>query len=102
MMVKADQGKGKPMTLNRIVLAMLASFVLIPPALAQLVTIDKSYEAQKESEIATARLQLATQPGSAAAQELGEADALMRRLKAAKPATPSAGSGSPTCGRCSG
>ncbi|CAA7620946.1 conserved exported hypothetical protein [Magnetospirillum sp. LM-5] len=73
------------MKLNRTVLALLAGVALALPALAQSVTIDKSYEAQKESEIATARLQLATQPGSAAVQELGEADALMRRLKATKP-----------------
>lgn len=49
-------------------------------------SIDKSYEAQKEAEIATARLQLATQPGSTAMGELAEAETALRRLQSTKAA----------------
>jgi hypothetical protein len=74
------------MTFSRIVLVLLAGLVLTASALAQTVAIDSSYEAQKEAEIATARLQLAIQPGSAAVQELGEAESALRRLKETKAA----------------
>lgn len=53
-------------------------------AFAQPASIDRDYEAQKASEISTARLQLATQPGSAAIQELHEAEDTLRRLKGTK------------------
>lgn len=62
----------------------LAVLLLATPALAQPVSIDRNYEAQKASEISTARLQLATQPGSTAIQELNESEDALRRLRATK------------------
>ncbi len=53
---------------------------------AQPAAVDSNYEAEKAAEISTAKLQLATQPGSTAVQELNEAEDTLRRLKAAKPA----------------
>lgn len=58
--------------------------ILTSAAPAQPLVVDKTYEAQKEAEIATARLQLATQPGSAAIQELNDVEDALRRLKIAK------------------
>ena len=69
------------MTLKSLTLAIL---LLATPALAQPVAIDKNYEAEKASEISTAKLQLATQPGSTAIQELNEAENTLRRLKDTK------------------
>jgi hypothetical protein len=64
---------------------VLAALLMIAvPALAQPIVIDRSYEAEKASEISTARLQLATQPGSTAIQELNEAESALRRLKETK------------------
>jgi hypothetical protein len=62
----------------------LAILLLATPALAQPMAIDRNYEAEKAAEISTAKLQLATQPGSAAVQELTEAENTLRRLKDAK------------------
>jgi len=66
----------------------LAALLLAAPslALAQPVTIDRNYEAEKTAEISNAKLQLATQPGSTAIQELNEAENTLRRLKETKPA----------------
>jgi len=69
------------MTLKSLTLAIL---LLATPALAQPTAIDKNYEAEKASEISTAKLQLATQPGSTAVQELNEAGNTLRRLKETK------------------
>ena len=65
---------------------LLAALLAVAPALAQSKSIDRAYEAEKAAEISTAKLQLATQPGSAAVQELNEAEDTLRRLKATKPA----------------
>ena len=63
---------------------VLAALLLAAPALAQPVSIDRNYEAEKAAEISNAKLQLATQPGSTAVQELNEAESTLRRLKEAK------------------
>lgn len=63
---------------------LLAAMLAAAPALAQPAAIDRAYEAQKTAEISTAKLQLATQPGSTAVQELNEAEDTLRRLKATK------------------
>ncbi|WP_068493954.1 hypothetical protein [Paramagnetospirillum marisnigri] len=63
---------------------VLAMLLVAVPALAQPMAVDKNYEAEKAAEISNAKLQLATQPGSAAVQELNEAEETLRRLKAAK------------------
>lgn len=65
---------------------LLAAMLAAAPALAQSTAIDRAYEAEKAAEISTAKLQLATQPGSTAVQELNEAENTLRRLKATKPA----------------
>jgi len=67
--------------MTRFTICLAVLLLASGPVLAQPATIDKSYEAQKESEIATARLQLATQPGSTAIQEISEAETALRRLK---------------------
>lgn len=74
--------------MTKAALMIIALCLATPQVQAQAITrsIDKSYEAQKESEIATARLQLATQPGSTAIQELAEAETALRRLQATKAA----------------
>lgn len=69
------------MKLKSLVLAVL---LLAAPALAQPAAIDKTYEASKAAEISSVKLQLATQPGSAAVQELGEAEQTLRRLQETK------------------
>ncbi|WP_096700806.1 hypothetical protein [Magnetospirillum sp. 15-1] len=71
------------MTLKSLTLAIL---LLATPALAQPMAIDRNYEAEKAAEISTAKLQLATQPGSTAVQELNEAESTLRRLKDTKAA----------------
>ena len=65
---------------------VLAALLLAAPALAQPGPIDRNYEAEKAAEISNAKLQLATQPGSTAIQELNEAEETLRRLKETKPA----------------
>jgi len=55
-------------------------------ALAQPATIGQAYEAEKAAEISTAKLQLATQSGSAAIQELNDAESALRRLGQARTA----------------
>ena len=65
---------------------LVAIMVSASPALAQSSPIDRSYEAGKSAEISAIKLQLATQPGSAAVQELNEAEDTLRRLRATKPA----------------
>ncbi len=69
------------MKLKSLVLAIL---LLAAPALAQPTVVDRNYEAEKAAEISTAKLQLATQPGSTAVQELNEAENTLRRLKETK------------------
>ncbi len=71
------------MKLKSLVLAVL---LLSSPAMAQPAVIDRNYEAEKVAEISTAKLQLATQTGSTAVQELNEAEETLRRLKATKAA----------------
>jgi hypothetical protein len=75
--------ENKAMKMKSLVLAVL---LLATPALAQPTAIDRNYEAEKAAEISTAKLQLATQPGSMAVQELNEAENTLRRLKETKPA----------------
>jgi hypothetical protein len=60
---------------------LLAAMLVAVPAMAQSKAIDQNYEAEKAAEISNAKLQLATQPGSAAVQELNEAEDTLRRLK---------------------
>lgn len=63
---------------------LLAALVWVSPALSQSNAVDKNYEAEKAAEISSVKLQLATQRGSAAVQELNEAEDTLRRFKAAK------------------
>jgi hypothetical protein len=80
-MTKEDNMKFRQ-TLVSILAAAFMTAVGVPQA--QSGSIDQRYEAEKAAEIANAKLQLATQPGSAAVQELTEAENTLRRLKAAK------------------
>ncbi|WP_041633618.1 hypothetical protein [Magnetospirillum gryphiswaldense] len=67
-------------------LAALAAFLaLAPAAMAQgNGPIDNAYESSKAAELESVKLQLATQPGSTAVQELNEAEITLRRLKETK------------------
>jgi hypothetical protein len=64
--------------------ALLATTLLAFVAQAQTSPIDKNYETNKTAELSTIKLQLATQPGSTAVQELNEAEYILRRLKETK------------------
>lgn len=48
--------------------------------------IDRDYEAAKAMELASVKVQLATQPGATATAELTEAETLLRRLREARSA----------------
>jgi hypothetical protein len=80
-MGRMTRHKENTMKLKSLALAIL---LLAAPALAQPAVVDRNYEAEKAAEISTAKLQLATQPGSTAVQELNEAENTLRRLKEAK------------------
>ena len=72
------------MRITKMVPALLVTMLLAFPVLAQTGSINKDYEAGKTAEIASIKLQLATQPGAAAVQELNEAEYILRRLKETK------------------
>jgi len=72
------------MHVSRITTALLAMTLLAFAVQAQTYPIDKSYEANMTSELTTIKLQLATQSGSTAVQELNEAESILRRLKETK------------------
>jgi hypothetical protein len=67
-----------------LILTLAALLLAAGTALAQHSAIDQNYEAEKAAEISTAKLQLATQPGSTAISELNEAESTLRRLKDTK------------------
>lgn len=67
---------------------LLAVLLAAAPALAQSAAIDRAYEAEKTAEISTAKLQLATQPGSTAVQELNEAEDTLHRAAQVNGDTP--------------
>ena len=63
---------------------ILVILSLATPAVGQPAAIDRNYEAEKVAEISNAKLQLATQPGWTAVQEMTEAGEALRHLKEAK------------------
>jgi hypothetical protein len=69
------------MRLNQALFAVMAAAILAGPAEAQAPYVDQSYETRRETEIAAARLRLATRPAAAGVQELNEAENLLRRLR---------------------
>ena len=72
------------MRILKITTALLVTMLLAFPVQAQSDSVDKAYEAGKAAEISTIKLQLATQPGTTAVQELNEAEYILRRLKKTK------------------
>ena len=68
----------------KLMAVLLAAMAGISPALAQSNAVDRNYEAEKAAKISSVKLQLATQRGSVAVQELNETKDTFRRFKAAK------------------